>query len=155
MKIPYEEIQKAYNERRGALPQARGLTAGRKKKIHARWLEHPDIEFWKSLFAKAGKSEFMLKFATFDWLMKNEENYTKTLEGNYDNDRERKSVPRSAPAPMPREREVIRTPEEEAALAKAAGEVFGGFLKRKKVGTFSGPPGKTATANAGAEEVTA
>ncbi len=128
-KIPHEELLAAYNERRGALPQARGLTDGRKKKLRARWNEHPDIDFWKSVFVKAGKSEMMLKWASFDWLMKNAENYVKTLEGNYDNDRDRKAVPRAA-APMPREKDPdpkdLPTADEVATILDRAG------LKRHK-----------------------
>ncbi len=135
-KIPFEELRTAYNERRGALPEARGLTDGRKKKLRSRWVEHPDIDFWKSVFVKAGKSETMLKWASFDWIMKSEDNYTKTLEGNYDNDRELKTVPRPKATPMPRER--MPTPEEEAELAREAPKVFGEF-RRKKFGTFVGP----------------
>ncbi len=152
-KIPYEELRTAYNERRGALPEARGLTDARKKRLRCRWVEHPDLEFWKSIFVKAGRSESMLKWASFDWIMKSQDNYTKTLEGNYDNDRDRKSVPRSAPPPMPREVIQKFTPEEEEENAREAAKVFGAFKRQKKVGTFSGPA--IATATASAEEVTA
>ncbi len=132
-KIPYDKLLATYNERRGALPQARGLTDGRKKKLRTRWNEHPDIAFWESVFVKAGKSEIMLKWASFDWLIKSEDNYTKTLDGNYDSDRDKKTVPRKAAAPMPREKDPdpkdLPSGEEVSELLDRAG-----FKRRKRGG---------------------
>jgi hypothetical protein len=104
IKIPYDELRTAYNERRGALPEARPFSDAAKQKIKTRWLAHPDIEFWKTLFVKAGKSEMMVSWGDFHWFMKSELNVEKTLNGNYDNDRDRKTVPRHAPPAPPREK---------------------------------------------------
>lgn len=104
VKIPYEELRTAYNERRGVLPEARApLSDEAKEKIRTRWKKHGDMNFWLTIFEKAGKSEFMVRFANFHWLMKNEMNLTKTIEGNYDNGRENRSIPRQPSPLMPRE----------------------------------------------------
>lgn len=133
-KIPYEELRTTYNERRGALPEARPFSDAAKQKIKTRWRAHSDLEFWKILFAKAGKSERMVTWADFHWFMKSELNVEKTMNGNYDNDREKKSVPPPKLPPMPRERKL--TAEEEEVNAREATKFFGDFKKKKRGGAL-------------------
>lgn len=144
-KIPFEELRTAYNDRRGALPKAGPFSEPAKKKIRVRWHEHPDMSFWNSLFEKVGKSERMVAWADFHWLMKSPLNIEKTVNGNYDNDREKKTVPRVAPVVKPREIDPVLSPEEIEENARDAAKIFGEFKRRRKVGTFTGPPAVAST----------
>lgn len=58
-------------------------TDQRKRSIKAR-LKEPEFNF-PSILTKANKSEFLLSksWFTYDWVIKNQDNYLKLLEGNY------------------------------------------------------------------------
>lgn len=99
---PYREIVKAWNERATSLGLAaiRGLSDGRKRKLAARWKEWPDgLETFAALLTAIGESAFLRGQggkewrATFDWLVKNDENWQKVLEGQYDGKGE-EAIPR-------------------------------------------------------------
>lgn len=87
---PYSDIVMDYNDKRGSLPKVTKLTDARRKTIAARWKEGYRLEDFKTVFEKAGSSNFLQGktggtfAASFDWLMK-PSNFLKTLEGNYDN----------------------------------------------------------------------
>jgi hypothetical protein len=87
---PYEDIKNLFLTVCVSYPKIQTLSAERKKAIHARWVKYHDIDKFKELFEKAEASEFLKGTnprnwsATFDWLL-NDDNMTKTLEGNYDN----------------------------------------------------------------------
>jgi hypothetical protein len=88
---PYEEIVKLFNSICTSLPKVKQLSEGRKKKIKARWNDIKELNGFKQLFEKSQSSSFLTGVstkwkATFDWLIENDSNYVKVLEGNYDND---------------------------------------------------------------------
>lgn len=71
--------------RKHGWPTPRAMDAGRRKKLRLRLQEH-GIEGWRSMLGKAGASDFLrTKFALkFDWILE-PSNFTKVIEGNYDN----------------------------------------------------------------------
>lgn len=80
-----------WNEHCGEkLPKVKECGKGRKEKIKARLKEHPDSRYWVEVFTKCAKSKFLTGDngrgwrADFDWLMANDTNATKVLEGRYD-----------------------------------------------------------------------
>lgn len=79
-----------YNMICSRLSKVERLTESRKKHIRARLVEH-SREDLTTAFYKLNASDFACGNndrgweADFDWLMKNEENITKVLEGKYDN----------------------------------------------------------------------
>lgn len=92
---PYKEIKKLYNEICVGLPKATKLSQPRKRRIHARWKEKPDIKWWERFFKRVQNSDFLTgrsmsqKYnfkASFDWVMK-QSNFIKINEGQYDNRR--------------------------------------------------------------------
>lgn len=68
-------------------PQVRKLTDARRAKLKARLAEHGD-DGWRQALTRAAASEWLGKdppsWFTFDFLVKNENNLIKLLEGNYD-----------------------------------------------------------------------
>ena len=90
--IPYTEFAAQWNLIcSGNFSLVNDLSDKRKKHISARWSEHPDIEFWKVVFNKLSASSFCTGNndrgwkPDFNWIIKNNDNYTKVLEGKYDN----------------------------------------------------------------------
>lgn len=79
-----------YNLIAKRLPKASKLSDKRKKKIKAR-LKDLDLEGWKKVFEKCNNSDFCAGLnkgnwkANLDWLIENDNNYLKVLEGKYDN----------------------------------------------------------------------
>lgn len=87
--VPFSEITDLFNNICTSLSKVQKLTDGRKDKLSKRWLEMPEIEQWRQLFELVegtpflkGKNDRGWK-ATFDWLITNDSNYTKVLEGQY------------------------------------------------------------------------
>jgi len=84
------EIKEKYNLICKSLPKVEILSQTRKDKIAIRLKEHPDIEWWEKVFEKADKVH--LKYPktgkewspSFDWLIENDNNAVKVIEGNYD-----------------------------------------------------------------------
>lgn len=68
------------------LPAARSFSSARERKCLAR-LKNRALEEWKEIFHKMTESTFMCsgKWADFDWIIKNDENAAKVIEGKYDN----------------------------------------------------------------------
>ena len=89
---PYDDIVKLFNSICISLPNVKQISVGRKKKIKARWCEIKTLDGFKTLFKKVESNSFLkgsnknIWKATFDWLMGNDGNYVKVLEGNYDSD---------------------------------------------------------------------
>ncbi|MCT4617854.1 MAG: phage replisome organizer N-terminal domain-containing protein [Marinisporobacter sp.] len=88
---PYEKIKKLFNENCIHLAKVRSLSQNRKKHLQARWKQFDyNLETFKEIFKKVNKSEFCngsnnRKWQVdFDWLIKNDENMVKVLEGKYD-----------------------------------------------------------------------
>lgn len=71
------------------LPQVRELSLSRRNKIKARLKDAP-IETWREVFEKMNASKFCCGendrkwTASFDWIIANDNNYVKVLEGKYD-----------------------------------------------------------------------
>lgn len=97
-----EELARGWNEICGVqhhlakvmLP----LSGGRLAKARCRVREHPDPEWWRDVFAAIGQSRFLRGVnggtnkhqhwrATFDWLIANDTNAVKVIEGQYADDR--------------------------------------------------------------------
>ena len=97
--VPFEKIQKLYNEICGPiLPRIIKLTSKRKQKIKSRWDEiqkegEVPIKVFIELFKKTVSTPFLIGEnrqgwkADFDWLFANDTNYIKVLEGKYDGNR--------------------------------------------------------------------
>jgi hypothetical protein len=86
---PFFDILDLFNNTCTSLTRVQKLTNSRKDKLSARWKEMPDIAQWKQLFDIVECSTFLNGQndrgwrANFDWLIKNDSNYTKVLEGQY------------------------------------------------------------------------
>lgn len=84
------EFFNLYNSIANRLPKATKLTESRKKKIKTR-LSEMNIEDWKKVFEKLEASDFCCGNndrnwkASFDWLLANDTNAIKVIEGKYDN----------------------------------------------------------------------
>jgi hypothetical protein len=88
--IPYPQIMELFNATCKSFSKIQAMTDGRKEKVKIRWLELKTLDAFKELFIKAEATPFLKgdndrKWkATFDWLMENDRNYLKVLEGAYD-----------------------------------------------------------------------
>jgi hypothetical protein len=90
------ELLAIYTEERGALPEARELTAERSMKCAERLRaagteDAPEfLREFREAVRRAARTPFLCGAngrnwrATFDWLIANDENYRKVLEGRYD-----------------------------------------------------------------------
>ena len=90
--VPYQKIKKLYNQICGdQLPSIRTISDQRRKHLRARWKEEGNLDIFEYLFRKTIQSDFLTGDndrgwqADFDWLIKNETNFNKVLEGRYDN----------------------------------------------------------------------
>ena len=92
---PIKEIFDLYNSICESLPSARKLSDHRRKHIKARWKEEKDLSVFEKCFKKAEASDFMSGDnnrdwkANLDWIIKNNTNFNKVLEGRYDNEESR------------------------------------------------------------------
>jgi predicted phage replisome organizer len=91
-KVPYLEIQELFNKICISFPQIRSVTEKRKPHIKARWIQHKnDINIFRQAFEKVEQSNFCKGendrnwWCSFDWLIANDTNMVKVLEGKYDN----------------------------------------------------------------------
>lgn len=89
---PYKQIKDLYNDICISLTKVRSLSDERKKHIKARWKQfNYKIETFEEVFRKVEASDFCKGKndrgwkADFDWLIKNDSNMVKVLEGKYDN----------------------------------------------------------------------
>lgn len=88
-RIPYEEIQTAYNEICVSFPACTILSEARKKAIKARFAAGYTPEQFRDIFRRAEASSFLKGAndrnwtASFDWIIK-DANMAKILSGNYD-----------------------------------------------------------------------
>jgi hypothetical protein len=74
------------------LPKVKVLTDSRRKKIAVRWEQHKqDFDFFEKGFQAVAESPFLQGQndrgwkADFDWLMDNDTNLVKVIEGKYSN----------------------------------------------------------------------
>lgn len=80
-----------WNKYCGNLPRVSKLTQTRKRKIVQRLKEEPDPKVWEKVFVRCATNGFLngtendrLWSASFDWIIGNDTNYVKVLEGRYD-----------------------------------------------------------------------
>ena len=84
------ELKGLWNRYAGILPKVLDLTKKRQEKSRLRIREHPNEEFWETLFIKIQTCEFLLGDsdggwkASFDWIIQNSDNCLKVLEGKCD-----------------------------------------------------------------------
>lgn len=80
---PYSDLWNLFAKEKG-LAQVTKISDQRKRKFRVR-IKEAAFDFIEIL-KKAGKSEFLLtgKWFCFDWIMENESNYLKVIEGNYE-----------------------------------------------------------------------
>ena len=89
--VPYKEIVSLYNSICKSYKPVSKLTDKRKAHIRARWSEYKSLDKFKAVFESMEKSHFLKGDnnrgwqADFDWMMKNESNFLKILEGKYAN----------------------------------------------------------------------
>lgn len=89
--VPYEVIKEIFNSTCKSLSQIRSLSEKRKKHLKARWEQLDcDLEVFKEVFEKVEASSFCKGSndrgwkVDFDWLIGNDNNILKVLEGKYD-----------------------------------------------------------------------
>lgn len=80
---PYRDLWNVFAEEKG-MAVVKALNSQRKNKFKIR-IREPEFKFL-DILKKAGKSEFLLtgKWFGFDWIIENDSNYLKILEGNFD-----------------------------------------------------------------------
>jgi len=127
--IPYLELQEAWNGNNGALPKVTALTDKRRAKIRLRWLERPNLEYWRLVIRRVAASKFCQGqsdrgwIADFDWLIANDTNHVKVMEGKYDN-KPAYGVPQYAPPrpqpPNPKEEDLPTAAEVREMVSKLA-----------------------------------
>ena len=89
-KNPFVEL---FNSTCPNLPKISSVSKSRLQKIAIRLKENPDLSWWKSVFEKANRVVIAGKAGqkdwkpSFDWLIENDKNALKVIEGNYDEHR--------------------------------------------------------------------
>jgi hypothetical protein len=91
-KVPFDEIKNLFNELCPSYSKVISITEKRKPHIRARWEQFEgNIQTFETAFTKLEESEFCKGNndrrwkASFDWLIANDTNLVKVLEGKYDN----------------------------------------------------------------------
>jgi len=90
-KVSYNEFVSFFNIECPSLPSVKEINDTRKSKIRTRWKEHPDINYWINVFKEIEASDFLTgrngkwHNCNIDWIIANNNNYTKVLEGTYKN----------------------------------------------------------------------
>jgi hypothetical protein len=108
----------------GCRPMVSELTEDRRKKAGLRLRKRGDPDWWRRLFEKA--RDLNKPWLTFDFLMRNDTNALKVLEGNYDHDfrsgkREREPPPPPPNKPLPPEPEGIMVPDPQCQVCRGSG----------------------------------
>jgi len=103
--LPVERIVKKYNRtaERAGLPIVRlPLGAGRRAKLRTRWKDADFRRSYKQVLTKIAASPFLCGQndrgwrASFDWLIRNDDNWRKVLEGKYDERRTGETGPKTS-----------------------------------------------------------
>lgn len=88
--IPYDDILSCFNSICTSLPKVQKLSTSRKEKIKVRWSDIGSLEKFEEVFRKVQDTPFLIGEnntnwrADFDWLIENDKNWLKVLEGKYD-----------------------------------------------------------------------
>jgi hypothetical protein len=127
---PISEAVEIYNDAASQVgwPKVQKLTPARAKVLKARLAECGGVEGWRIAMDKGKSSDFLSGRATgstpanFDWITK-QANFTKLMEGNYDNrnNRNRHNAERRENRPDPALENIFRL----AGLGKASGNGCG------------------------------
>ncbi|MCK5488235.1 MAG: HNH endonuclease [Desulfobacterales bacterium] len=86
---PHGKIKELYNKNCKSLPGLLTMSKQRKAKLKTRWGEHPNLEWWQALFETVEQIPFCCGDndrgwkASFDWLVANDTNALKVMEGKY------------------------------------------------------------------------
>ncbi len=89
-RVLFAALLEAWNVNRGPLRAVELLTDKRKQKLRLRWAEKPDPAYWCEVVRRIAKSSFCTGkndkgwAADFDWLITNDTNHVKVMEGKYD-----------------------------------------------------------------------
>ena len=89
--VPYQKIADLYNDIAEKLPNIRKVNDQRKRHLRARWNEEGNIDVFEEVFTIAENTPFLTGdnernwTADFDWIIKNNSNFNKILEGKYGN----------------------------------------------------------------------
>lgn len=87
--IPFSDIQEMFNRICVSFPSIRTLSKGRKDKVRIRWGEIKSLDTFEQLCNRMEESSFLKGKndrgwkASFDWLLENDNNWVKVIEGNY------------------------------------------------------------------------
>lgn len=131
--LPFQDFLKAWNGNCGALPRISALTDKRKAKVRQRWNDRPDMAYWLAVIRRMAKSRFMAGgsergwVADFDWLITNDTNHVKVMEGKYD---EKEHLPngRNGSAGILHDTPLARRIRESEGLRKAGDGSTGGAV---------------------------
>jgi len=86
---PHGKIKELYNKYCKSLPGLLTMSKQRKVKLKTRWGEHPNLDWWQALFETVEQIPFCCGDndrgwkASFDWLVANDTNALKVMEGKY------------------------------------------------------------------------
>lgn len=89
-RVPYEEIRKLWNDICKSYPKVTAITDRRKMSLKCRWEQLGDLKVFEEVFRKLEASSFCKGKndrgwrASFDWIIANQTNIVKVLEGKYD-----------------------------------------------------------------------
>jgi len=89
--VPFSSIQETFNQICISFPSIKTLSNGRKDKIRVRWKEIKTMDVFEQICRNMEESDFLKgkndrKWkASFDWLLENDNNWVKVIEGNYIN----------------------------------------------------------------------
>lgn len=90
------DLVQLWNMHATALPKCLKLSKKRSAKARTRLKENPDLRWWENLFVRMNASPFLTGKteqsdwkATFDWIVNNDNNALKVLEGKYDRFRQK------------------------------------------------------------------
>lgn len=117
-------LSRAWNELCPNLPHVVSLSKARRKKERDRLAQRPLTDWIRafqkvnaSIFCRGGKDGSGWK-ATYDWIVHNEDNYLKVIEGKYDGKGPEVKRPPLPPKPPEPPKKPL-TPEEEAEFSEA------------------------------------
>lgn len=94
-KTDYQGFLKTWNDNRGRLAACSKLTDDRRKKIKSRLAENPSLDYWGAVIRRFAESNFVCEsnWGSIDFLIRNETNVLKILEGRYDNKKPNDTIP--------------------------------------------------------------
>lgn len=97
----YQEIRQTWITLFPDKPKPREVSKALQGKVRTRWKSPHFRDNWRPALKRAAQSEFLHTGGWFDlgWFLKNDDNYEKCLNGNYDNKRGGNGKPRAPTEP--------------------------------------------------------